>query len=291
MPRQRFVATNGIRLFAVEDGPRRGPLVVFLHGWPEFWWSWRHQLPALAERGYRAVAIDLPGYGQSDKPDVAYEEEWVNRCVAGLVPDLGADRCVLVGHDWGGALVWPFARRYPELLAGVVGVNTPDFPHRSMSAIEMMRQLTADRPNYVVQFQDYGPAEYFLGADVEAWMRFVYHGPVTRHHEVFTDEVLARYVEVFSVEGSVTPPVDYYRNMDRNWELRASLPDRVDVPALMISARHDPVLTPEMADGMEERVPDLRKVVIEDSGHWTQQEQPDEFNRHLLAFLDELGTW
>jgi pimeloyl-ACP methyl ester carboxylesterase len=289
--RERYVASNGIRLFAVEDGPAHGPLVVFLHGWPESWYSWRNQLPALADRGYRAVAIDLPGYGRSDKPDVRYDEAWVNACVAGLVPGLGAERCVLVGHDWGGLLAWPFARRHPDLLAGVVGVNTPDFAHGERSAIEVMRFVFADRPNYIVQFQEYGPAEYFLGRDVEAWLRFVYLGPSTQRPEVFTDDVLAHYIDDFRVTGSVTPPVDYYRNMHRNWELRAELPDRVDVPALMISARHDPVLTPAMADGMEARVPDLRKVVIEGSGHWTQQEQPDELNGHLLGFLDELGSW
>ena len=116
----RSVVTNGIRLFCVEDGPPSGPLVLFVHGWPEFWWSWRHQLPALAGAGYHAVALDLPGYGRSDKPDVTYDEEWVNTTIAGLVPALGHERAVVVGHDWGGLLVWPFARRFPGRTA-IVG--------------------------------------------------------------------------------------------------------------------------------------------------------------------------
>ncbi|MGH9187915.1 MAG: alpha/beta fold hydrolase [Acidimicrobiales bacterium] len=284
----RYVTTNGIRLHLVEEG--RGPLVLLLHGWPEFWWSWRHQLPALAAAGYRAAAVDLPGYHLSDKPDVTYDEAWVNTCLAGLVPALGHERCVIVGHDWGGLLVWPFARRFPELTAGVVGLNTPDFPRGPLPPVELMRRIFPDQPPYIVQFQEYGPAEYFLGSDVEAWLRFVYLGAAHRP-EVFTDEVIARYVEVFSVAGSVTPPLEYYRNLDRNWELRADLPDRIAAPALVLSARHDPVLRPEMVAGMQDRVADLTTVVIEDCGHWTQQERPEETNRHLLAFLDRLPRW
>src|SRR5688572_2807788 len=139
--RDRLLATNGIRLFAVESGPSRGPLVLLVHGWPEFWWSWRHQLPVLGDAGYHAVAVDLPGYGRSDKPDAVYDEAWVNTCLAGAIPALGHDRAVVVGHDWGGLLAWPFARRFPELTAGVVGVNTPDFPRFDHPPVQMMRDL------------------------------------------------------------------------------------------------------------------------------------------------------
>ena len=112
--RERYVVTNGIRLFCLEDGPRSGPLVVLVHGWPEFSWSWRHQLPALGEAGYHTIALDLPGYGRSDKPDVGYDEEWVNTSIAGLIPALGHDRAVVVGHDWGGLLVWPSLAASPS---------------------------------------------------------------------------------------------------------------------------------------------------------------------------------
>jgi pimeloyl-ACP methyl ester carboxylesterase len=119
----------------------------------------------------------------------------------------------------------------------------------------------------------------------------VFLGPATRRTEVFGDDVIARYVEQFSPAGAVTPPLEYYRNLDRNWEAAAALPERVEAPALMVSARHDPVLRPEMADGMEARVPAVTKVVVEDCGHWTQQERPEEVNRHLVAFLDGLPRW
>ena len=278
---------NRIRLHCVEVG--RGPLVLLVHGWPEFWWSWRHTLPALASAGYRAVAVDLPGYGHSDKPVVAYDEHWVNQTLAGAIEALGADRAVVVGHDWGGLLVWPFARRYPDLTAGVVGVNTPDLPRLSIPPIQFMRGLP--RPNYMVQFQDRGPAEWFLSGDVRGWLDNVFLGPATRRKEAFPPEVIERYAEQFASIGSVGPPLEYYRSMDRNWELAADLPERIDAPALMVMAADDPVLTPALADGMEARVPNLRKVLIEECGHWTQQEQPEQFNAALLDWLSTLPRW
>lgn len=282
--KERYVVANRIRVFCVEEG--RGPLVLLLHGWPEFWWSWRHQLPALAAAGYRAVAVDLPGYGRSDKPATTYDEHWVNQCIAGVIEGLGAERAVIVGHDWGGLLVWPFARRYPDLVAGVVGVNTPDLPRLDLPPVQFMRTLP--RPNYIVQFQERGPAEWFLTADVRGWLTSVFLGPATRRREAFPNHVIDRYVEQFTPIGAVTPPLEYYRNMDRNWELAESLPPRVEAPALMVMASHDPVLTPALAEGMEERVPNLRKVLIEECGHWTQQEQPHRFNDALLDWLSTL---
>jgi pimeloyl-ACP methyl ester carboxylesterase len=287
--RERYVVTNGIRLFAVEEG--EGPLVLLVHGFPEFWWSWRHQLTPLAEAGYRVVAVDLPGYGRSDKPDVRYTEQWVNACLEGVAAALGHEQCVIVGHDWGGLLVWPFARRYPDRLAGVVGVNVPDFPRSPMAPVPLLRAMSPDEPIYIVQFQDYGPAEYFLGGDVWSWLRAMFQGAATHRLECFPDDVVARYVEQFEAAGAVTPPIDYYRNMDANWESQADLPEKISVPALMICATHDPVLPASLADGMEARVPDLHTVVIDESGHWTQQEQPEAFNAALIGWLDTLDRW
>jgi pimeloyl-ACP methyl ester carboxylesterase len=282
--RERYIAAHGVRLFCVEAGPAGGPLVLFVHGWPEFWWSWRHQLPAVAAAGFHAVAVDLPGYGRSDKPDVTYDEAWVNSCLAEAIVALGHDEAVLVGHDWGGLLVWPFARRFPERTRAVVGVNTPDLPRPDHPTVELMRKVFGHNL-YIVQFQERGPAEWFLGTDVRGWLESVFRGPATRHPEAFPDEVIDRFAEQFSVLGSITPPLEYYRNMDRNWALAAELPETVEVPALMVTAEHDPVLRPELAVGMEARVPNLRTVLIEDCGHWTQQEQPERFNEVLLSFL------
>ncbi len=287
--RERFVTTNGIRLFCVEHG--QGPVVLLLHGFPEFWWSWRHQMDALADAGFRAVAVDLPGYGRSDKPDVDYLEPWVNACLVGVLDALGAERCVVVGHDWGGLLVWPFARRYPDRIAGVVGLNTPDLPRGTMPPLEVMARVFGDRPNYIMQFQDVGPAEWILERDVRTFLLTMFRGPATRRHEAFPDDVVDRYVEVFATTGALTPPLSYYRAMDRNWHLGAELPEVIEAPALMVCAAHDPVLTPAMSDGMEARVPNLQRALIADCGHWTQQEQPEATNRALLAFCNALPRW
>ena len=128
MSRSGYRVANGIRLFCLESGPADGPLVLLLHGFPEIAYSWRHQLGPLGAAGFHVVAPDLPGYGRSDKPDVTYDCEWVNGTLMGLVDALGADRVVIAGHDWGGPLVWIMARQYPERVAGVIGVNTPDLP-------------------------------------------------------------------------------------------------------------------------------------------------------------------
>jgi len=287
--RERYVTTNGIRVFAVEEGT--GPVVLLVHGFPEHWWSWRHQLPALAKAGYRAVAIDLPGYGRSDKPDRTYDEAWVNACLAGLIPALGAEQAVIVGHDWGGLLVWPFARRYPELLAGVIGLNTHDLPRPPMAPIPLLRMVFPDEPIYILQFQDRGPADQILGHDPLAFMEAMLLGPATKRTEVFPPDVVARLAEPLMAKGAITPPIEYYRAMDQNWEASADLPEQVTVPALMISAADDPVLTPAMAAGMEDRVADLTKVLIEDCGHWTQQEQPEATNAALVSWLDHLPRW
>ena len=281
---ESFVDADGTRLRVVTQGA--GPTVVLLHGWPEFWWSWRYQMPALAEAGFRAVAFDLPGFGESDKPDRAYDEAWVNATLAAGIRSLvGPDeRCIIVGHDWGGLLVWPFARRYPDLLAGVVGVNTPDLPRGTMPPLEVMDKVFTRHPNYIMQFQDDGPADWILSRDVAAWLEFMYQGPATRQTEVGTDEVLGRYIEVFDRPGAITPTLSYYRNMDTNWRAAADLPERIDLPALMVCAEHDPVLTPAMSEGMEDRVPDLERVIISDCGHWTQQEQPEATNAALIDF-------
>src|SRR2546423_13168494 len=124
--RERYVIAGGHRLYCLEAGA--GPLVLLCHGFPELAYSWRNQIDALAAAGFHVVAPDLPGYGRSDKPDVAYDIEFVNGCLAALVTALGHERAVVAGHDWGGLLVWQFARMYPELTAGVIGVNTPDLP-------------------------------------------------------------------------------------------------------------------------------------------------------------------
>ena len=290
--RDGYVVTNGIRMYYVEQG--EGPLVLLCHGFPELWYSWRHVLGPIAAAGFRAVAVDLPGYGQSDKPDVHYDVEWVNRCLAGVITGLGHERAVLAGHDFGGLLVWPFARRYPERTAGIIGVNTPDLPRPPMSVVDLLRQAFPDNPPYIVQFQDPGVAEWVFswGRGADDFVEMMFRNVGTVNLEAFPDEVVQVYADALRPRGAMTPPIEYYRNLHRSWELTADLGEKtVDVPCLMILAADDPVLIPAFAEGMEARVPDLERVTLERCGHWTQQERPAETAAAMVGYLTRLERW
>jgi epoxide hydrolase A/B len=293
--RSRYVSTNGVRLWCLEAGPADGPLVLLMHGFPELAYSWRNQLGPLAAAGFHVVAPDMPGYGRSDKPDVVYDCEWLNATLVGLVDALGHERVVIAGHDWGGLLVWIMARQYPERVAGVIGVNTPDLRRPARPPVQTLRERSPDRPYYLVQFQDRGVAEWVFSWGGRAYDDFVdvmFGGPATVVAEAFPPAVLDVYKRAFRGAGALTPPLEYYRNMDRNWELTAPIAGRtIDVPCLMICADGDRVLTPAMADGMEARVPNLEKIVIENCGHWTQQERPLETTAAMLRYLERLDPW
>ena len=289
------MSTNGVRLCCLEAGPPDGPLVLLMHGFPELAYSWRNQLGPLGAAGYHAVAPDMPGYGRSDKPDVTYDCEWINATLIGVADALGHRRVVIAGHDWGGLLVWIMARQYPERIAGVIGLNTPDLPRPPLPPIRLLRERTRDRPYYLEQFQDRGVAEWVFswgGRAHDDFVEVMFGFPATVVAEAFPPDVLDVYKRAFRPVGSLTPPLEYYRNMDRNWELTAPIADRtIDVPCLMISADGDRVLKPAMADGMEARVPKLEKIVIENCGHWTQQERPRETTAAMLAYLKRLDPW
>jgi pimeloyl-ACP methyl ester carboxylesterase len=292
--RSRYVTTNGIRLFCLEAGPPAGPLVLLLHGFPELAYSWRYQVAALGEAGFHVVAPDLPGYGRSDKPDVTYDCDWIDATLMGVVDAYGADRVVIAGHDWGGILVWTMARQYPDRIAGVIGVNTPDLPRSPVPPVALLRQIFVDTPIYIIQFQERGIAEWVLGTWGRGSDDFVemIFGATTQNADACPPDVLDVYKDAFRPQGALTPPIEYYRNLDRNWELTAAIADRkIEVPCLMISAADDPVLTPAMTAGMEERVPNLDRVVIEQCGHWTQQERPAETSAAMLAYLQKLDPW
>jgi len=262
-----------------------------LHGFPELAFSWRHQVEALGAAGYHAVAPDLPGYGRSDKPDVTYDCEWIDACLVGLADAFGHDRFVVAGHDWGGILVWIIARQYPERIAGVIGLNVPDMPRPPVPPVQMLRQVFPDTPIYIIGFQDRGVAEWVLswGRGADDFVEMMFRNETVRNRAAFPDDVLEVYKEAFRPAGALTPPIEYYRNLDRNWELTAPIADRkIEVPCLMICAADDPVLPPALSDGMEERVPDLERVVIEDCGHWTQQERPEETTAAMLAYLSRV---
>jgi pimeloyl-ACP methyl ester carboxylesterase len=275
-----------------------GPPVVLCHGFPELWYSWRHQLPALAGAGYRAVAPDMRGYGESSIPPQVEDYDIATLCadMTGLLDALGEERAVFVGHDWGAAVVWELAVRHPERVAAVAGMSVSFVPRAPVPPVDAMREGLGEE-FYIVWFQEPGPADEALARDVRRtftttrqWTKEWAEGhddpPLP---EWMSEEDLRVYVESFERTG-FTGGLNWYRNIDRNWELREQVEDRrIEQPALYLAGSRDPVLKfmpPEVMDGW---VTDLRaKVLIDGAGHWVQQERPREVNEALLGFLRDL---
>jgi len=318
----RRVATNGIELHVAEAGPRDGRPVVLLHGFPELWYSWRHQVPALADAGYRVLCPDLRGYGDSDRPDRVedYGIRQLTGDVLGLMDEAGHEQAVVVGHDWGALILWDMVRLHPERVAAACALSVPFFapPVPPTQVFEMM---FADQFFYILYFQEVGPVEKELEADPRRTMNRVLWAvsgdaigdtpspPEPRPREStgfltgmpdppsplpawLTDADIDVYAAAFE-ESGFFGPVSFYRNLDANWELTHSIPvETVSMPVGFIAGRRDPViaLTTEASIGaMAEMLPDFRgATLIDGAGHWNQQEKPAETNAALLAFLAEV---
>ena len=316
-PTLRQVETNGISLRIAEMGS--GPLVVLMHGWPESWYSWRHQIPALAEAGYHVVAPDLRGYGGSDAP-AAVDDYDVHHHLAdfsGLLDALGEERAVIVGHDWGSILVWNFALLAPERVSAVCGMSVPYAGRSPIRPTDGMRQRMGENFFYILYFQEPGAAEAEFDADPEGILRQLYGrqedassepaitdplrpaggwiGRAARPDRLppwLSQEEFDYYVSEFSRAG-FRGGINFYRNMDRNWETTPQLEGRrVMQPALFIAGENDGVIArfgPEMQDQMRETVPNIHDIVlIPDSAHWLQQEKAAEVNGALVEWLGTL---
>jgi pimeloyl-ACP methyl ester carboxylesterase len=311
----KHVETNGIRMHVVEAGS--GFPVLLCHGFPEIWYSWRHQLRALADAGFRAIAPDQRGYGETDapRPLEAYTIHHLVGDLTGLLDALGIEKAAIVGHDWGGFVVWHMALLAAPRVAAVVGVNTPFLPRPPVPPTTMMRFMAQGNFHYILYFQEPGVAEAELQRDVRRSLRGFYRtipreiieaaktlGPGVMgpqgggildrlpdgpHGDFLTADDFEMFVHAFEHRG-FRGGLNWYRNFDRNWELTAYLSGaKVMQPALMITAELDPVLRPELTAGMSDWVPNLRDtILIEDCGHWTQQEKPEEVNRALVEFLN-----
>lgn len=306
----RVVDTNGIRMAVRDEG--RGPAVVLCHGFPELAYSWRLQVPALVDAGYRVLVPDQRGYGDTDLPaDVAtYDIHHLTGDLVGLLDACGVERAVFVGHDWGGLVTWMMPLLHPARTAGVIGVNTPYLPRGPMPPVQMIRAVFGDN-HYIVHFQQPGVADAGLAkdvrrtftqlmrrgvpiADVEAAV--IARGRMPNMVEMVEDDLrfgepllgdadLEPYVETYTRTG-FTGGINWYRNMDRNWETTPQLDGaRITVPSLMITAEWDAALRPELAEAMRGLVDDLEMHQIPRCGHWTQQEHPDELNRLMVDWL------
>lgn len=320
----RTLETNGIRMHVAEQGA--GPLVVLCHGFPESWYSWRHQLPALAEAGFHAVAPDMRGYGQTDRPEAIDQYTLLHLVgdMVGLVDALGAESAVIAGHDWGAPVAWHAALLRPDRFRAVVGLSVPFRPRGPVQPTTAMPR-TDDAVFYQLYFQEPGVAEAELERDVRVSIRRILYsgsGDVPRAAPTISSPdavgMVPRQGGFLSrtVEPTTPPPwlteadikfyaeefgrsgfrggLNWYRNIDRNWELLAPFAGaRVTVPALYVAGDRDLVVAfrgmDQLIPNLKRFVPELRKtVMLPGCGHWTQQERPAEVNAAIVEFLRSL---
>ena len=318
MTEHLFVESNGIRLHVAAAGS--GPAVVLCHGWPETWYSWRHQMPALAAAGFRVLAPDMRGYGRSDRPQPieAYTLLHIVGDMVGLLDALEIREAAIVGHDWGAPAAWYSALMRPDRFRAVAGLSVPYRPRGKISAIEAFK-LAGMETIYMMYFQEPGVAEAELERDVTRSLRKIYYSasgslPPDKAWHAFvpkgkglldtgfdtemplswlSSEDLAEYVKDFTQSG-FRGGLNWYRNLHRNWELMAPFAGApIPQPSLFIAGTRDGVIRmPGMRVKVEEMrpvLPGLRdSVLIEGAGHWVQQEAPEPVNALLIEFLKSL---
>jgi pimeloyl-ACP methyl ester carboxylesterase len=322
-PTQRSIQANGIRMQITEQGS--GPLVLLCHGFPESWYSWRHQLKALAEAGFHAVAPDMRGYGNTERP-AEIERYTLFHLVGdmvGVLDSLREKTAVIVGHDWGAPVAWHAALMRPDRFRAVVGLSVPYRPRGGAAPTTLMPQ-NAEALFYQLYFQAPGAAEAELEADTRVSLRkilFSASGDVPRRTPSasasgvgmvardggfltrmpdpdvlpgwLTEADMDFYVRQFQQSG-FRGGLNWYRNIDRNWELMAPYSGAsVSVPALYMAGELDLVVAfPRMKEVIAELaryVPQLRgTIMLPGCGHWTQQERPHEVNQALIDFLRAL---
>jgi pimeloyl-ACP methyl ester carboxylesterase len=317
--KHRTIAANGIRMHVAEQG--EGPLVLFCHGWPELWYSWRHQLPAVAAAGFRAVAPDMRGYGQTDAPsDIrAYSIFHLVGDVVALVEALGEKKAIIVGHDWGAPVAWTSAMLRPDVFRAVVAMSVP---HRQRGPAPPLAILGKNGLNtfYWIYFQEPGVAEAEFENDVHSTMRRIIYGGSgdargsklsmvlepgkgflanSINPEQLPDWITEADIAFMAGEFQRTGfrgGLNWYRNIDSNWELMAPWQGAtIQQPALFIAGTRDGVIRGPIGEGAVEKLPQVvpglkRTLLIDGAGHWIQQERPAQVNAALLEFLSEFKS-
>src|ERR1700758_4161781 len=314
---ERLVDTNGVQLRVTEAGDRGAPVVILAHGFPELACSWRHQIPVLAEEGYHLLAPDQRGCGGPSRPDAieAYNIHELTADLVGLLDDVGAERAVWVGHDWGAIVVWNAPLLHPDRVAAVAALSVPPLPRARTQPTRALRERFGENFFYMLYFQEPGVADAELDGDPARTMRRLMgsqrasgdHSAAIRMvapgSEGFIDRLpepdrlpdwisqdeLDHYIDEFSRTG-FTGGLNWYRNFDRNWESTPELAGaKISVPCLFIGGTADPVLAFTRADRAAQVISGpYRQVMIDGAGHWLQQERPDEVNATLLDFLNGL---
>jgi pimeloyl-ACP methyl ester carboxylesterase len=313
----RFIETNGIRMHVAEKGS--GPLVLLCHGFPESWYSWRHQIDALAAAGFHVVAPDMRGYGQTEAPEAIDQYTLLHLVgdMVGVLDALGEPTAVIAGHDWGAPVAWHTALMRPDRFRAVIGLSVPYRPRGKVRPSTVMPR-TDDAVFYQLYFQTPGVAEADLEADVRVSIRGtllrisgeaqVGSGDFSMVPRVGGLRERSRAASLAPLPGWLTEAdidfyagefgrtgfrggLNWYRNIDRNWEILAPFAGaRVTVPALYVAGERDLVLAfpgaKEMVANLPVAAPGLREtIMLPGCGHWTQQERPDEVNAAMIGFL------
>jgi pimeloyl-ACP methyl ester carboxylesterase len=310
VPPARLIPTNGIQLAVHELG--EGPAVFLLHGFPELAYSWRHQIGPIVEAGFRVIAPEQRGFGDSDAPadPLSYSVKNLVADLVGVLDALELEQAVFVGHDWGSMPAWYAGAYAPERVAGAASLCTPYFTPGDVDLIEAYNE-TRGPNHYMATFQEPGVGEAMLERDVEATFRALIRrrgmtldefrasppeiqevpaGVFVGDPQLFGDELLGRedlavYVDVYRRTG-FTGGLNWYRALHEDWREGLGHEFVIDKPALMISAADDFFLPPDFTEGMELLLPQLEKHVIPDAGHWLQQERPAEVNALLIPWLE-----
>ncbi len=308
-PTPEFVDTNGIRMAYYEEG--EGRPVILLHGFPELAYSWRHQLPALANAGFRAIAPDQRGYGQTDVPK-GIESYGIDTLIAdihGLLDALELETAVFAGHDWGSLLLWHMAQVAPARIDGLIQLNIPHYPRPPIDPIEVFRKRLGD-DFYIVNFQDSDEADRALAADTRhTFSVMMRRNQITREQferlpesmkslslikavarerssgePLLSDAELEYLASAYDRTG-FTGAINWYRNWTDNWRKLEGVDQVIRMPTVFIGAVNDVVIRPEQIESMKPLVSDLELHMLGDCGHWSQQEKPDEVNGLMLDWL------
>lgn len=314
----RLLDVEGTTLHVAEAG--EGPTVLLLHGFPELWYSWRHQLPALAAAGYHAVAPDLRGYGESSRPEPVDDYAMMSMVgdVTGLLDTLGEETAGVVGHDWGANIAWTLVQLHPERVSSLAALSVPLQPRPSVPPTQILRGMGEQRFNWALYFQEPGVAEAEMQADARRTLRLIFSALSGDTPTGLAERLLTRLpprsslldpipepgqlpawlssddLDVFTaafVHTGFTSALNRYRNLDRDWADLADVGTRpIERPVLFLGGEADVATRLLDHQYMEQAVPDLARVILPGCGHWVQQEQPQQVNNELAAFLDAHTT-
>lgn len=278
----REAIINGIRIHYVEAG--EGPLVVLLHGFPEFWYAWRRQIPALAQAGFHVVAPDMRGYNISEKPIGIdrYRMEELTADVAALIRHVGAPYAAIVGHDWGGVVAWQMPLHHPELVDRLAVLNAPH-PGALLRELRTLQQFR--KSWYVFFFQLPWLPEFALRSGDYAALRAIF-GRQPASPDAYTPDDIERYIQAAAQPGALSAALNYYRALGRRSPRQiARQPGQIDVPTLLIWGEQDITLGLPLTENLHGWVPNLRVERIPEASHWVQADVPERVNALLVDFL------